>query len=122
MNYMKILNNLQIMKNSNESCIAGKIFVHFSNVVLWATMAYVAFAVTFIPETPEKRMIGFLCLMGFIVDFVFMASIEAPVFHNPFNKGRKKSDKNNGGSNYLSDIEAATKEAELPGTTLGNLF
>lgn len=83
---MKILNNFQIMKNNNESCIAGKIFVHFSNVVLWATMTFVAFAVTFIPETPEKRLIGFLCLMGFIVDFVFMASIEAPVLRNPFKK------------------------------------
>lgn len=83
---MNILKNFQIMKNSSESCLAGKIFVHFSNVVLWATMAFVAFVVTCIPETPDKKFIGFLCLMGFVLDFIFMASIEAPVLNNPFRK------------------------------------
>ena len=57
MKAMKILNNFQIMKNSNESCIAGQIFVHFSNVVLWATLIAVAFVVIFIPETPDKKFI-----------------------------------------------------------------
>lgn len=86
MKAMKILNNFQIMKNSNESCIAGQIFVYFSNVVLWATLIVVAFVVIFIPETPDKKFIGFLCLMGFVADFIFMASIEAPVLRNPFKK------------------------------------
>lgn len=84
MKAMKILNNFQIMKNSNESCIAGQIFVHLSNVVLWATLIFVAFVVIFIPETPDKKFIGFLCLMGFVADFIFMTSVEAPVLRNPF--------------------------------------
>lgn len=83
---MKLLNNFQIMKNSKESCLAGKIFVHFSNVVLWATLIFVAFVVIFIPETPDKKFIGFLCLMGFVADFIFMASVEAPVLRSPFKK------------------------------------
>ena len=74
------------MKNSPDSCLAGKIFIHLSNIVLWAVMALVAFAVIFIPKTPDKQIICFLVLMGLIVDFVFMASVEAPVLRNPFKK------------------------------------
>lgn len=83
---MNILRNFLIVKNNSNSCLAGKIFVHFLNIVLWTAITIAAFVVTFIPATPDNKFIGFLCLMVFILDLIFMSSIEAPVLKNPFKK------------------------------------
>lgn len=81
----KVIYSLQIMKNSPENCLAGKIFVHFCNFILWFTLIFVTFGVVFFPETPIKKFIGFLCLLGFFADYLFMSSV-VPVLDNPFKK------------------------------------
>lgn len=111
-----LIYKIQIMKNSPENCVVGSIFVHFSNIVLWTALFSAIFTVVFIPASPVRKLIGIACILGLIADFLCMSSV-VPVLDNPF-----KKKKNNGGGNYLSDIEAATKEAEQPGVTLGNLF
>ncbi len=73
------------MKNSPDNCIVGKIFVHFSNFVLWFTLIFVTSVVVFFLETPTKKFIGFLCLLGFFADYIFMSSV-VPVLDNPFKK------------------------------------
>lgn len=83
---MGFLDHFQIMKNSKDSCLAGQIFVHFSNVVLWFTMIFMVFVVTFLSDTLHKQYIGSLCLIGMITDFIFMSSVQAPVLRNPFKK------------------------------------
>ena len=111
-----LIYKLQIMKNSPENCLVGTIFVHFSNIVLWTALFSAIFTVVFIPASPVRKLIGIACILGLIADYLCMSSV-VPVLDNPFKKNN-----NNGGGNYLSDIEAATKEAEQPGATLGNLF
>ena len=114
-----LMYNLQIMKNSPGNCLAGKIFVHFCNIFLWLVIIWIAFMVIFCFETPKQKFYGFLCLLAFFADCIVMSSV-IPVLDNPFKK--KNNNNGGGGGNYLSDIEAATQEANLPGTTLGNLF
>lgn len=100
------------MKNSPKNCLLAKILIHFMNLALWYTLFYVAFIVVFVPADPIKKFYGLLCIMGLFADFMFMSG-SVPEFDNPF---KKKS------PDYLSDIEAATKEANTPGANLGNLF
>lgn len=111
-----LIYKIQIMKNSPENCVVGSIFVHFSNIVLWTALFSAIFTVVFIPANPVRKLIGIACILGLIADYLCMSSV-VPVLDNPFKKNN-----NNGGGNYLSDIEAATKEAEQPGATLVNLF
>lgn len=82
---MNILRSLQILKNNNENCLAGKLFVHFMNLILWFSLFYVVYVVIFVPAEPLKKFYGLLCIMGLFADFLFMSTAE-PILDNPFKK------------------------------------
>jgi len=73
------------MKNSQENCLLGKIFVHTMNLILWFTLFYVLCVVIFVPAESLKKFYGLLCIMGLFADFMFMSTAE-PVLDNPFKK------------------------------------
>ena len=81
-----LISTLQVMQNNSKSCLAGKIFVHLFNIFLRFTEVVVLYVAIFIPETPGKRFIAFLCVLGFLLDFKFLSSVEGPILRNPFKK------------------------------------